>query len=954
MADELAQQPGAEIFDISGPEPQKAMIGHEELQDAVMSGQFSLPKGKEIHVFDPEGQLATISSEEAADAFKNGFKYALPNEVRAEKYGSLGQQAITGLEGVAEGVAGPLAPLAEHHLLGVSKEDILARREENPITHGAGQVAGLAGSLLTGVGEGALLAKAGSTITKAVGLGSEAVRAAPLVYKVGSSAVQQAAEMAILQGSDEVSKMILNDPKTSAESAIANIGLSAALGGAGGAFITGAVSPLWEVTGAPLLEKTLAGFRNHLNQGAAVLPDELKVARDTLGIQIKPEVEAAMSGSDLAAKHFSVLKETGNKEITQGLEQLHKDIGESVARSLGTNTDDIAMYSENQAGHDLLDAFKREYKTKYEPVAEAMEKRNATAANITVPDELRLEQKGLMFQNGMEKVGTDSPTFKLYENYGERLMAKNDIGGMDKLKTEIGGEIEKAMRAGDVNSLSALKDIRSQIADFQEQMIENHAYSVGAKGLQSAEEIIAERRLANGQYRDFAKMSGELTDNLGVGKFKGAGSLTNKLADQVSAEQLLNKFSFKGNSDFIPFLQKNFPETFNKVKENELKRFLKPSILSAKEGQSLNMGKLTSTLEKTMSGNPEYVKALLNEDALSKIQAANKLQASIPNVKSSGTAGHIARLFEGVPRSAMAAVAMLTGHNPLVGAVLGEVSQTLGRDVPDAIRLAHLKYLASDQPIKPSAFKAMVEFFDSAYKGEATLAKATKAVFTSGAQVIPTSMAPNEADRSKLDKIVTQMQKTPDKLFDVQKGDVGHYLPNHQQALSQTSAQALQYLQSIKPQPHILGPLDKPVPPQPNEIARYNRALNIAQNPNIILNHIKEGTLQVSDIKDLDAMYPGVLKNMQQRLTNHMINAQSEDKMINYKSRISLALFLGQPLDATMTPQAIMSAQTSFAPKQPQQGQGAPQGKSTKAIGNSNNSYMTPLQSSESHRAGKR
>lgn len=950
MSDDI-QQPGAQIFDISGTEPTLGELPHDQLQDAVTSGHFALPKGQTIHVYDPEGNFGELPSDEAHEAFKAGYKYALPEEIRNEKYGSAGQMAKTALEGAAEGIAGPLAPMAEK-ALGVEEADILGRREENPITHGAGQVAGLGTSMVTGIGEGALMSKAGQAAAKAVGLGSETLKGASLLHKVGSAAVTQAAEMAVMQSSDETAKMILHDPKTSAESAIANIGLSAAFGGAGGAFITGAVNPLWEATGAPLIEKTLTGLKAHLNGGTAILPDELKAAKEILGINISPEIEAAMSGNEVASKHFGVLKEVGNKEITDGLNKFNTELNDSVSRSLGISPDDVAVHSENQAGHDLLDAFKKEYKSKYEPIADALEKRNAQAASISVSDDARLDLYGKLLENGMNKVGTDSPAYKLYNEYGNRLLAKENIGGMDMLKTELGGEIEKAVRAGDVNTLQALRDIRSSISEFQESQIENQAYQIGKNGIKSAEEIIGERQAANNQYRQFANMSNELTDHIGVGKFRGAGSLTNKLTDQVSAEQLLNKFSFKNNADFIPFLKQNFPEVYEKVRENELKRFVKGSVLGAKEGQALSIEKLSAAIEKGMAGQKEYVESIILQETLSKIQAANKLQASLPNVKSSGTAGHIARLFADMPRNAMAAIAALTGHNPIVGGVLGEISQKLGRDAPDAVRLAHLKYLGSDQPVKASAFKSMVDFFHNTYKGETNLSKATSNLFKTGAEVLTAHQMPNEADRTKLDKIVTQLQKTPDKIFEMQKGDVGHYLPNHQEAISQTTTNAIQYLQTLKPQPHILGPMDKPVPPQPIEIARYNRALNIAQQPTIVFQHIKEGRLQATDIQDLSAMYPGLYKQMQQKITNQMANAKSEDEIIPYRARVSMALFLGAPVDGTMTPQAIMSAQP--VPKQPQGMQQPPGQKNAPSkLGKSNKNYQTPSQTAESDRANR-
>lgn len=904
--------------------------------------------------FDPNAFLAQAESQGQQPNMPSteGFDpNAFLEEQKQEKYGTPGQMAKTAAEGVAQGVLGPLAPSIET-TFGVNPEDIRARQETNPITHGVGEAAGLVGGALTGTGEAALLEKAGVGAAELAGLSkvAAALPEASYGFKVGSSAVTQAAEMAVLQGSDEVSKMVLQDPNTSAETAIANIGLAAALGGAGGAFMTGAVNPLWEATVGPKVETLLGSVKNHFN-GTTMLPDELAAAKNDLGIHIAPELEAVMSGNPTAVNHFNILKEGQNKAITEGMEKLHSDMSNSVAQGLGIGAEDVANYSENEAGHEIQGQFKKEFSQRYKPAAEAMEHRDAISAPIKTTDADRLDRYGKLLEQGMEKVGTDSPYYKLYNDYGNRLLAKETIGAMDMLKTEISGEIDKAVRGGDTNALMALRDIRSSIADFQESQIEKQAFQIGKEGLKDSSEILAERQAANAQYKQFAKMSNELTDHLGIGRFTGAGGLIKKL-ESLSGEQLLNKFSFKGNTEFIPFLKQNFPGVYEKVRENELKKLIKPSVLSAKGEQPINISKLNSIIEKGMAGQKEYIESVLPQQAISRIQAANKISEAFPNVKSSGTAGWAAKMFADVPRNAMAGIGMLTGHNPLLGGLIGETAQRLSRDVPDAIRLAHLKYLASDRAIKASGFGAMVDFFHNTYKGETMLAKATSNVFKRGAQILTDSAMPNDADRTKLDKMVTKMQNNPQDLMNAHKGEVGYYLPNHQESLSKSSTQAMQYLQSIKPQPHILGPLDKPVPPQPVEIARYNRALDIATSPAIVLQRVKDGTLQQSDIADLHNMYPALYKSMSQKLSNQMMNQHADEEPIPYKTRMGISLFLGQPLDVSMRPESIMAAQPMpTAPTQAPQGQKG--GKSMKAIGKNVKSYMTPSQTAESDRSNR-
>lgn len=173
-----------------------------------------------------------------------------------EKYSTPEQQIKTGLEGAAQGVAGPLATLAETKLLGVKPEDIRGRAEANPIVHGISEAAGLGGAaLIPGLGEyslGAKIAEAGSFASK-LGAGS----------KIAQMALKASTEMALIQASDETSKWLQNDPNQTIQSAVSNIGLSAALGGVGGAIFSKAGSALRSLGKEP--EQVVSGLKRGLD-----------------------------------------------------------------------------------------------------------------------------------------------------------------------------------------------------------------------------------------------------------------------------------------------------------------------------------------------------------------------------------------------------------------------------------------------------------------------------------------------------------------------------------------------------------------------------------------------------------------------------------------------------------------------------------------------------------------
>jgi hypothetical protein len=916
--------------------------------------------------FDPDAFLSQpaqpVAASDSQQPQTSGFDpdAFLSNDTQ-ERYGTTGQQVKAGLEGVAKGIAGPLAPLAETTLGITTPEDIRGRAAANPITHGLGEAAGLTGGMLTGTGEAALMSHVGEAAVGAAGL-AKGAEALSFGAKVGSAVVQQAAEMAVLQGSDEVSKAILNDPDFSAQSAIANIGLSAALGGATGGFISGAVSPLWNATAGPKVDALLGMIKNHVDGGAGTALSEAgEAALKDLGIELDPAMRAGMSENQGARQTFGTLRRAENSSVLDSIDKLHSDASQSVMNSLGLNAEDVANHSENEAGHDLLDTFKKEYDSKYQPIAEQLQKRDEEAAGISIPDKERLNQYSGLIEKGMSDVGTDSPYYKLYDEYGQRLLAKDTIGGVDKLKTEINNRIKGLKIGGDYNVINALNDIKGQLTSFQENQIAlagRESEKAGIEGAsKSAKDLLAERAATNKSYANFSNMSDELTNHLGIGDFRGAGTLKGKLTDKIAPEDLLKKFSIRGNSDFIPFLQKNFPDTLTKVLENERKQLVKPAILSAaKKGENpVDVKKLSDIIQKGMAGKKDYIEAVLPKDAISKVESAKTLLNAVPTPRDSGTPAGLSKIFSMMPTSAMAAVGWLTGHGPIASLLFGETANRLGKDVPEAIKLAHLKYLGSNQPIKSEGFKAMVDFFHATAKGQNALAKGAKAVLESGAKVLTESQMPNKADREKLDKQVSKIQENPQELIKSQQGSVGHYLPQHQVALSQASTQAVQYLGALKPHPQQPGPLNRVIEPTPAQNARYNRALDIAINPAVVLQHVKDGTIKPSDLMDLKGMYPAYYQQMSQKLTNEMMNAHSNAQNIPYKTKIGISLLLGQPLDSSMTPTSIQSAQIALQPKQGQQQQNGTMKnkKGTSSLGKSNDSYKTASQSAESDRTSR-
>ncbi len=875
------------------------------------------------------------------------------NEVQldSDKYGTTGETLKAGAEAVGRGLLGPLAPMAER-LAGVKKSDILGRQQAHPTINALGETAGLIGGMLTGTGEAALMTKAGELATKAAGLGE----AANFGSKVGSAAVRQAAEMAVLTSGDEASKMLVNDPDASAQNAIAHTGLAALAGGAFGAIGAGVVSPLWEATAGPKLDQLLHFVKNTGNGGSKlVMPEATEAAAKTLGIDIDPVMRSGMSNDAKAQQMFGTLRRAENTEVLKKIDEIHQKSADAVMNSLGTTVEDVANFDKNEQGHALKSTLINELKTKFGPAIESLEKRNAEAALINLTDDSKLRLRDKLLEQGLTKHSANDEFYDIYRKYGDKILDADNVAKLDSIKTELGNSIGTFGK--DLNAVNAYKNIRSEINDFVEDQISKAADEterLGVTGARKAgQNVITERRFTNQQYKEVRGMLDDVMDHTGMGKVSGLGGAIKKIEDGVTPENILSKFSIKNNMDSAKFLSEHFPDTFNHVLSNERKEFLKPAILSAarKSGElPIDINKLSKSVADNMAGRSGYLQTILPPEALQKIEAAQTLAQAIPHPKDSGTPAGLARIFQHMPAAAGAIVGWLTGHSPIVGTLLGETASRLGKEAPEAIKLGYLRFLGSDQPIKSEGFKAMVDFIHAASKGETIINRGAVNLFKGGAQVITANTMPNVADREKLDKIVSKVQDNPQKyIMNQENSHVGHYLPAHQVSLAQSTTQALTYLQSLKPKAYKASPLDRPIEPTKLEMSRYNRALDIAQQPAVVLQHIKDGTLQASDIKDLDAMYPALHQRMIQKLQNEMVKSVDNGDPIPYKTRIGISLFMGQPLDTSMTPTSIQAAQLAHLPP-PSRGKPQEQGKtkkSTSAVGKSEKAYKTPMQAAE-------
>lgn len=862
-----------------------------------------------------------------------GMQEEVKQDALQSEYGTPKQQLIAGLEGAAQGVAGPLATLAETKMLGVPEKDILKRQEANPFTHFGTQALGLAGSIASGAGFGAKAAQAGEAALGALGITS----------KVGSLATKAAVENMMISGGDEVSKMILKDPNQSVQSGITDIGLSGLLGGG-----LGGAMGLWSQT----FGKQTSGILNAIAdkaggiEGAPINSVDNMVAQS--GIEVNPVVRAALSGDTAAIKDFGLLRESSTKsgqKVVEALNDFKKQASDGIAHALGKNPEDItnlAHLSEAESGNEIKKSLVDTIKEQLAPIGEQFERIKSKYTNEALPD----AYKGSIATRATELA--DKEGYSLSPKFPQGKVIRDLIEDLPNLKTMEDLRKYTSVLGDTTFSNPELRrvggQLKSILRDAEDELI---TATAGAK----APETLAEHAAARESYKSAMSLIDNLNDRLHVGKFHGPDSFLSALRE-MSPEDIIRRLSPKSDSELIPLLNQNFPKVGDKVRDYYLSQALRGSASKAAPGEVLNPKTFFSAVDKMA---PETREFLITPEASSKLEAIQGLLERLPARENpSGTAKTLDSLLSHFPASATGIGALVLGHGvpgAVAGYALGHLTKLLARDVPDAVKLATLKFLGSSKPVDSVAFKKMTDMIAATVRGEHLINKSVTNLFRPVADVVTASMKPTESDRKKLDRQLTSFQNDPQKLASL-TDRAGHYMDDHNQAVGQTAGQAVQFLNSMRPGVQPAGALDRPMPPTKAQEQQYNRCLDIAQQPLMVLDHIKKGTLQTQDVVTLKKCYPALYERLAQKVTDEVAQAKSKGTPIPYKTRQGISLFLMQPVDYTMTPQGIMGAQPQVQQPQQPQGAGPSQGSrgSTKALQKMPTSFMTPNQAKESHR----
>jgi len=363
----------------------------EEAQAGFQAGKLQLPKDAPVHMVTPGGQVRQVDPTQAQQVVQAGGRFAKDEEVHAAqleaKYGGLGGAAAAGAEGLARGVSfGISDPLAVEgtRLFGGDEaaEKVRTHLREEKEAHpwlatGAELTGAIAPTLFTGGAGGAVeggealatlgriggeegaLARVADGIktlgaiprgVNALGEGAEHLAAAALgdtAESVLGRAAQAAAKQAangIVQGGlfgagDQISDATLQNVPLVSEKTLANVGLSALLGGFGSGVLA---------FGGKLAAEGAGSVMEHLAPKLDEAAGEQAWKWLDPGKKLSEEAEARAGGTDAVGRtvYEEVLKPAVEKEgigaaamdlerkgelIDEALQRKGKEIADLVA-----------------------------------------------------------------------------------------------------------------------------------------------------------------------------------------------------------------------------------------------------------------------------------------------------------------------------------------------------------------------------------------------------------------------------------------------------------------------------------------------------------------------------------------------------------------------------------------------------------------------------------------------
>ena len=956
------------------------------------------PSGKLVSVPASQAKIATEQED---------FKYPTEQQIQKaqnqEEYGKdVGSTVAAGIFGAARGASAGLSDVlatSEGGLsfgpLGPKTADVLSGLQEaNPDVSTAFELGGaLVGSL--GATPAGAIARGGQAITKGLLPSAEGVAKALVnpessatvskilksATKVGAHALGSGVEGAVYGLGQTLSENALGNADLNAENIMHNVGYGALFGGALGGTLGLTGEAYKGMKGIFSKEIQGAALKDSIIEGAATSPInplsppssiEEVIARNKLGREQGFETDLPaknrvletndiLAGDSMFPAHAAQVQSFENptarleyKMLLKSDNSVAKDLlqyeahqkAEGVEKLLPRYIKEISPETKIidtpiEGGEHATKSFVEKYKAAREAEVPNFEKIDSVGANtINNSDGILYKvfsdlpgAKDLIGFNTSEgggyflkpydaTTGVSDQTYKQLRNLTRALNKDNlTIGGLRNLRDVMGDKIDFLKAPKEALQLS---NMRRNLMDYMQDEVNKALPDIKVRETMK-------RYAINEQNRDIMEkiMGGSISDKASFGK----GIEPEKVLDRIfsSRENVLAAKNILGDK-------------FNEVTANYMSQLMNKAKDPVK-------GFSTNSVSKTLINKAD----ILKEAFSAKPEQFNKISAIIDKMRS------LPDSPPGNPSDTASATALLKkihGFRELLQhptQAIGKAIGSIASKIDEAQQIASLnrKLSGADQNAiaKQQMYSAYSKIERMGQQLGQSIDKHVNAIFKVTENAIPitaTKLTPEDKQKKyeKAAKKLGEFTANPEDYLN-KISDSTHALnsiaPSITSSLHLASARATQYLLSKLPAQEPASPFTEPYKPSGSEIAVFNRHLEAIENPLIILQQAKEGTLTQESISAVAEVYPKIFTE----ITNSIMDKLSFTKVTNipYRTKLMLSMLTGTDMSNSLSSQNMMETQNVIAQSsQPQKPSGA---HSAYSKLNSAQSAMTDVQKIE-------
>ncbi len=859
-----------------------------------------------------------------------------------------------GLAGAAKGATFGLSSQALTKSGLVSKETLAGLEKYNPTASTVGEVAGVVGSVFLApeVGLVGLIGKGGMAAER--GAAAIAARALPEATTLGSKVLQGVAtkglggavEGAFYGAGQSLHEEALGDPTLNAEKVLGNIGIAAMLGGGvGGLF--GAVSPLIKSLskepvaaaddiatalknkepGAPVtalddiaakvqkgaadgLEPGVLPQKSILEASNAIIPDSQfpvhKVQLESMSDPNIRDIYKAVKESNTA--EGKILRDYESLQKTEGVKMLDDTIKKLSPEQLTPDP--------YKAGEQIGEALSGIYQAAKVADKEVFETIKRVSPNLRVNSAELLESLQKTFPD------SDFGNIMQLKDGGELAMKpwKSSLPISKEAYTAVREVVEGL--DGHSMTLEGLRNVRNSIGDkmtfdlaprpkAELSSIKKNLMDLLEGTLQKEESALPvrdafKRYAINESKREMLEkvIGGKLDDKQGILR-------------QFKPEQLGDKIF--NNSATIQAVREAIPvDVFDRLAGNylleQVAKFTDQGKFSSQRFATWTKNNATE-LKMAFGDKPGVV------DRLNAIADKLRILPDSAPLNPSGTAKAL-NLGQALDKiSSLSAQGGRLLKDPL--SIPGKFLENLGERMVEKSNLRQLEaVLASGAAAEAKAQKmGIVErMINNANKNIDTL---SSRLFDTGKEVgkgvkkavVPVTVPQMLKDVDKIKNDVTEKTGSPDQYVDtVSKATEGFHdvTPQIASGMQVSMATAAEFIKAKLPNTNPVSPLSPPRVPSTAELFKFFRYYDVVENPFIVMNQVKDGTLTHESMEAMDAVYPRLLAELRIATFDKLSGIKDGGVNLPFKTKMMLSAFLGKDLVPSITQESLQANQMTF------------------------------------------